>query len=841
LDQVDADRAASVTIKKGIFNADLHRPDTHESNHAVAGNRGVSQRFRGRPTSFRPADGVPLGGTFCVSPNPTAPDQVTLETAIASWKISYGPTTIKLQQGTYRNLVGNFATGDYSGLNLLGGYYAVPGDSCGGREVNAKNTIFQGNAKDMSIDPETLIVEGVTFTGYGDIFLSSGNTTKLSQIIVTDGHSASGPALTFAAYDRGVATLQNSLIYGNHTGGGVQPTYNPGFAESGSTVYLINDTIAKNDGNGLQLGDASASIDEQIVGYNNIFYGNSGTDLVTTYADTPPLFFNTLLGTKAGNFVTGGSLLLTNTDPQFNGDYSLLGNSPGINKGIAESVVPGGYADFDLVGNTRVVGSAIDLGAYEHSGTLYVTNTRDDGSVGSLRWAINAVNANNSLYDDIRFGIDPAGACPQRINLASPLPTLTAIVTINGYTEPGAAYNVSDDGYNGNVCIVLNGGGTTDHALWAVSGRLTLKGIEFDGFKTDAVLLSGGSGHKILGNGFAAQPNSLKNFHGVRVNGSATSAQIGSNAYPFDHNVFAQNDIHIVLAPASGNPGNHIIAGNLIGYNIIGVPWTDPVRGYYGIDVLGGGHTIDGNVIDGLGSHGIVLSGSNTTGNVITNNAIGAHMYNLGAGIDIDAGAHDNVIGTAVFGTESSGGNVITSNVGPGVAIEGATSTGNRVDGDNLIYNNAGLSIDLSNDGPTTNDAAGDADAGANKLQNFPVLSEALRLSDGTVRLGGKLQVDHNGVKSGYRIDLFLTDEVFCGARGDMANHLGFFIADTNGSVDATWSDQSIAAGLTPAIVPDLSNEFVVATATDPYGNTSEPTPCFKLNDEHIFSATFEK
>ena len=785
--------------------------------------------------------------TYCVSANPTAPDEVSLTTALGNWKNSFDPVTIKLQKGTYTTLVGNLWDGDYNGLSLLGGYYAVPGDSCGGRDLDAKNTVAQGGLKGLAISPSTLTVEGMTFSGYGfsggygpnGILLGSTKTTLLSEIIVTGGTSASGVALTFGAYDGGVATLQNSLVYGNHMpGGAVGASFHPGFGEPGNTIYLINDTIAGNDGDGLSMGDAVTPAEELIIGFNNIFYGNSGTDLVTTYADTAPLFFNTLVGDTAGSFVTGGSLLLTNTDPKFSGDYSLLGNSPAINKGIAEAAVPGGYTNFDLIGNTRVLGSAIDLGAYEHSGTLYVTNTNDDSSVGSLRWAINAVNGNNSVYDEIRFNIDPSGACPQTITLASPLPTLTSNVTINGYTEPGAAYNIVDNGYNGNLCVIVNGSGSVDHALWAVSGQLTLKGIEFEGFAADAVLLSGGSGHKVLGNGFAARPNSLKNLRGVRVNGSATQAQIGTSRYVFDRNVFDQNDVNIMLAPASGNPGNHTVAGNLIGFNLDRTPWTGAIKSYYGIDVVGGGHVIDGNSIGGLQSNGIVLSGSGTTGNVITNNIIGSSANaNIGAGIDIFSGAHDNVIGAAVFGTDSSGGNVIAFNSGPGIAIEDTASKGNRIDGDNSIYANGGLAIDLGNDGPTANDlTGGDSDTGPNTLQNFPVLSQAVRLQDGSVRVGGQLPVDHSGIARGYRFDLFLVDDIFCGKRA-METHLDFFIRNTNGLVDVSWSNLNIAAGLTPGVVPNLAGKFLVATATDPIGNTSEPSQCFPIKEDRIFAS----
>ena len=84
-------------------------------------------------------------------------------------------------------------------------------------------------------------------------------------------------------------------------------------------------------------------------------------------------------------------------------------------------------------------------------------------------------------------------------------------------------------------------------------------------------------------------------------------------------------------------------------------------------------------------------------------------------------GGSDNVIG----GTEEGEGNTIAYNL---IGVDVQSGTGNRILG-NAIHTNGGvassrLGIDLANDGVTANDA-GDADAGPNRLQNFPVLTSA--------------------------------------------------------------------------------------------------------------------
>lgn len=71
-----------------------------------------------------------------------------------------------------------------------------------------------------------------------------------------------------------------------------------------------------------------------------------------------------------------------------------------------------------------------------------VTHTRDDGSAGSLRWALNEAAANGSATrDEITFNI--AGADPS-IVLLSALPELSSNLLIDGTTQPGARFGVSD-------------------------------------------------------------------------------------------------------------------------------------------------------------------------------------------------------------------------------------------------------------------------------------------------------------------------------------------------------------------------------------------------------------
>lgn len=68
------------------------------------------------------------------------------------------------------------------------------------------------------------------------------------------------------------------------------------------------------------------------------------------------------------------------------------------------------------------------------SSTFVVTNTLDDGSVGSLRWAIYQANADPD-FSTIEFDISPGG--PVTIQLTSQLPRTIYSVLIDGWSQVG--------------------------------------------------------------------------------------------------------------------------------------------------------------------------------------------------------------------------------------------------------------------------------------------------------------------------------------------------------------------------------------------------------------------
>ena len=86
--------------------------------------------------------------------------------------------------------------------------------------------------------------------------------------------------------------------------------------------------------------------------------------------------------------------------------------------------------------------------------TLLVNTTADDGP-GSLRQAILDSNADTAGTNSIDFAIPGQGA--QTIVPASPLPTITTAVLIDGYSQEGASPNSDAEGDNAVLQVILDG------------------------------------------------------------------------------------------------------------------------------------------------------------------------------------------------------------------------------------------------------------------------------------------------------------------------------------------------------------------------------------------------
>jgi hypothetical protein len=332
-----------------------------------------------------------------------------------------------------------------------------------------------------------------------------------------------------------------------------------------------------------------------------------------------------------------------------------------------------------------------------HATTFTVDSSVDGGngicSVGgcTLREAI--VNADNTPgADTINFNIGGTGV--KTIFPTSELPQITDPVTIDGYSQPGSSPNTLDKGTNAVLKIQLDGSsaGSLSDGLTLGPGASSsvVKGLVINRFGGRGIFIAGGTS-------------------GVRIEGNF----IGTD------------------------PSGTIDLGNRF----------DGLSSFTATNNLVGGETPDKrNLISGNGGDGVFLFADATTtrveGNLIGTKKDGTSaLGNTGNGVFIKD-ASDNLVN----GTSSATANTIAFNGSDGVLVSGSDSTGNRILL-NSIFSNGGLGIDLVGGTEDAADATAndpkDPDQGANGLQNKPVITSATT-SGSTTTIKAKLNSTPN-------------------------------------------------------------------------------------------------
>jgi hypothetical protein len=287
---------------------------------------------------------------------------------------------------------------------------------------------------------------------------------------------------------------------------------------------------------------------------------------------------------------------------------------------------------------------------------------------------------------------------------------------------------------------------------------------------------------------------------------------IGGNQFGFT-NVISGNGADGVLISNAGSTGN-VLESNFIGTNAAGTAaignsngveiWAGASNNFVGGGLLSSGNVVSGNAAAGVSINDVGQGGA--TGNVIQQNWIGVEedgktpLPNTGPGVIIT-----NVSGNRVGGPGINSPNIISGNTGPGVAIVG-TATRDQITQNSIFLN--GLGIDLGNNGVTLNDSLGHV--GPNNYQNFPVITYAL--SNGTnTTVSGTLSSTPNTT---FTLEFFDNTTQNASGFGEGQTFLG----NTTVTTDASGNASFVVSTLNNAAPGD----FLSATATDPFGNTSE-------------------
>jgi hypothetical protein len=484
------------------------------------------------------------------------------------------------------------------------------------------------------------------------------------------------------------------------------------------------------------------------------------------------------------------------------------------------------------LGRDAVVAAVLFASAVTARATTFtVTNTSDSGP-GSLRQAITDANS-NAGPDAIHFNIpgsdpncDAGGVCT--IAPASQLPDISDALTIDGYTQPGAAVNTSSTGTNAVLKIELSGASFATYGLSIASADVTIRGLAIGGGFSYGVGRNGfadlSSNARIVGcfigvhaDGLTAWPNTV---YGISFDYTG-DITIGGTA-PADRNLISGNtNATGVFVNLEFSTGSLVMEGNLIGTNAAAdAPLSNTtgaiVKAFgtganltIGGSAGGGGNVVSGNNGPGLEITTLFTATATVQGNSIGTDATGTHaLGNASFGV-IAEGPH-----IAIGGTAAGDGNTIVNNAFAGIWVHDAgtaeqvTIRGNSMDNNGLGPGWNGLGVDLANDGvPTHNDPL-DADG----YQNFPNVYSATP-GAGSTEIQGVL---HSKPSTLFTLDFYSNAACLRFPRSFLEGrtYIGSGQVTTDGSGNGPFDvvvPVAIAAG-----------ERVTATATDPAGQTSE-------------------
>jgi hypothetical protein len=603
----------------------------------------------------------------------------------------------------------------------------------------------------------------------------------------------------------GVHIEKSISITGNATGNDVQGNY------IGTGVGGTGDLGNNSDGVSIS-GAPTTTVGGATAAAQNVISGNNsdGVDVV---------------GSSAGTLIQGNYI---GTD--FNGTAAIPNGNVAttIGSGVrvaAAGVTIGGTAagEGNLISGNNAFG--IDIAAATADGTIVQGNligTDASGTLalGNMKMAgVGITSGKNSQIG----GINPGS----RNVISGNGPAQVDGVLIQGTAATGNVIQGNFIGTDITGMLPLGNGG--DGVFIVGQNNNTIGGTTaaarniIGGNNHGVEIAAGGTGNVVQGN-----------YIGLNVNGSATVGNGGDGVLVQDSpgntvggttagagNVISGNNavgVDIVGSPSSGS----VVQGNLIGTDAGGT--VDLGNNSYGIFINGAvNSTVGGtsasarNVISGNNNSGVYINASSATGNLIQGNRIGTNAAGTGPlgntfdGVKIGGNAHDNAVG----GTAAGAANTIAYNGTNGVLID--SGTGNSVLSNAIHSNGAptGLGINLGLDAVTANDA-GDADAGANNLQNYPVLTSASSSVSNTV-IAGMLNSTAN---TAFRLEFFANDSCDASGHGEGATFIGSASpVTTDGSGNVSFNAGVPAGG--------LAGQQITATATHSAGNhTSEFSAC---------------
>lgn len=748
------------------------------------------------------------------------------------------------------NFIGTDITGQFARPNLENGIALEAGDgNVIGGTLPAQRNLISGN------QGEGVILVGVSATNQilGNLVgTDATGTNRLGNggsgiYIQTWGNTVGGltpnARNVVSANSAGISLLNagasRNQILGNFVGTDVTGT-----RALGNTNWGVSVESAANN----QIGITN-------LGGGNLISGNQADGVVISQ---PSATNNHVQGNLIGLDATGsvglsnvssGVLISESPDSQIGPGNIISGNGTGItlNGGnCTRTRILGNWVGLDgtgrvAVGN-KVDGITITGGSYGHQvgGSLPGEGNVVSGNAGSGIHDLGGGNPGGSTYQGNYIGTDATGTNALGNAVVGLWLSSTPRNLVGGLT-PGARNVISANAtgfqcegtttrsnsfignYVGTDATGTKALGNLANGIWVLSGSSNVFGGPTPNHRNivaanrgDGVALVGSQSVSNLVQGNWIGLNALGSVLGNGLSGGAENLglRVGSSSA---FNVVASNVISgNVEGGVSLDNGAHDnrVEGNLIGTAPSGV--AAAANGAKGIIVQSDANRnlIVANLVSGNSGPGILFGGStNTSNNRVEGNRIGPDLSgvnslgNTGPGVRINTG-NTNSVG----GTTEEAANLIAFNTGDGVEI--TSGSGHAVRG-NQVFSNGGLGIDLLGASGVGLNDVGDADTGANQLQNFPVITN---VAAGTPTvIAGMLNSAPNAA---FILDFYASAVVDATGYGEGQRYLGSQTVTTDAGGNSEFSANLAATS---------PGEWATATATDSSGNTSEFSKAVQL------------
>ena len=381
---------------------------------------------------------------------------------------------VVLDSANGQNIVNNRVIGNYIGVGA-DGTTALRNASYGVRLFANVNSNITGNTIGGSSPGEGNLISGSGLSGVA--LQGSGTTgnTILGNLIGTTANGAG--ALPNATHGIFITDASDNTIGGTGPTDGNLIAFNPqnGIITDSVSVRnrFLGNRIHSNtmlgidlQGNGVSAndpgdGDAGGNFLQNFPVLSNASNAHGATTRVDVNLTS---FAN---GTYTVQFFAN-----TGCDPSGNGEgQRLIGHFTGhaapatSQLFMNEAVTAGEFITAlatDAQGNTSEFSACTEV---DGASALLVSNTNDSGA-GSLRSAIEAANG-GSGQQAISFNLTGQG--PHVIQPLTPLPVISAPMTIDGYTQPGSSPNTLAAGTNAVIAIELRGPGLQAPAMAGLS------------------------------------------------------------------------------------------------------------------------------------------------------------------------------------------------------------------------------------------------------------------------------------------------------------------------------------------------------------------------------------